>query len=58
MGELVLAVNKKFREWIRREDSFSVKRVNGKKVKTRGSLFRQRSLFRIKNSKTRIGKEL
>lgn len=40
------------------EDNFSVKRVNGKKVKTRVSLFRQRSLSRNKNSKTRIGKEL
>lgn len=42
----------------KRMDNFSVKRVNGKKVKTRGSLFRQRSLFRFKNNKTRIGKEL
>jgi len=39
------------------EDNFSVKRVNGKKVKTKVK-FRQRSLSRNKNSKTRIGKEL
>lgn len=35
-----------------------MKSVNGKKAKTRVRLFRQRSLFRNKNSKTRIGKEL